>query len=138
MADGREVLLGLDIGQRRIGVAWGDSIGRLAQPLTTLTVDGSEIDQLHALIADREASALVIGLPRNQSGAETAQSQSVRAFVAGPLRELRLPMHFQDESVTSVLAEEQLQQRKKPFTKGDIDAVAASIILQDYLEAQYG
>lgn len=138
MADNKEVLLGLDVGQRRIGVAWGDSIGRLAQPLTTLTVDGSEIERLKALIADREAAALVVGLPRNQSGAETAQSQSVRAFAAGPLSELRLPVHFQDESVTSVLAEEQLQQRKKPFAKGDIDAVAAGIILQDYLEAHYG
>lgn len=134
MAD-NEVCLGLDVGQRRIGVAIGDTVGRLASPLTTLQVMGNELERLQTLITEHDIARVIVGLPRNASGVETKQSQFVRTFVAEQLQELRIPVVLQDESVTSILAEERLAARKKGYTKSDIDAEAAAIILQDYLES---
>lgn len=127
-------LLALDIGERRIGVAMGDTIGRIAQPLTTLMVDGTEVVLLQRLILEHDITGLVIGLPRNQAGEETQQSAWVRAYTQQQLEAFRVPIMFQDESVTSVLAEQHLARGKKKFTKAAIDAHAAAIILQDYLE----
>lgn len=126
-------IIGLDIGERRIGVAVADGQVRLAVPLTTLTVDGSEVARLRQLIADRGVGTLVVGYPRNQSGQPTAQTAAVEAFV-GRLGEGVPPVVYQDESLTSVLAEQRLVAQKIAYTKADIDAQAATIILQDYLE----
>jgi len=131
-------LLGLDVGERRIGVALGDSVGRLATPLTTLLVDGSEIIRLQQLMLEHEITDIVVGLPRNLSGEETQQSAAIRQFVDLRLRAFSVPITFQDESVTSVLAEANLARGKKNFTKADIDAHAAALILQDYLENIHG
>lgn len=132
--DNKRVYLGLDVGGQRIGLATGDSIGRIAQPLTTIRSDDAVADHLGRIIRDNGISELVVGRPRNQSGHETNQTQQVQAFAGQVLRSLGLPVHWQDESVTSVIAEERLKARKKPYSRGDIDAEAASIILQDFLE----
>jgi putative Holliday junction resolvase len=138
MVGNKVVALGLDVGERRIGVAVGDSIIRIAQPIATLPVDGSEVTRINGLLKEYEVTQLVVGLPRNQSGEETKQSEWVRHFVAAHLTAFDLPIAFQDESVTSVLAEAQLKARGGQFTKADIDAEAACLILQDYLEASHG
>lgn len=132
--DSKRVYLGLDVGEQRIGVALGDSIGRIAQPLRTVAVDGHEVTALQSIIGEFDATDLVVGKPRNQSGEETKQTDHVKGFASVQLKQTGLPLHWQDESVTSVIAEERLQARKKPYSKGDIDAEAASIILQDFLE----
>lgn len=132
--DDKRVFIGLDVGQRRIGVAQGDSVGRIAQPVKTIIVDGGEAVSLRQLLADVGATDIVVGRPRNQSGDETQQTQQTEAFVNSILQQFELPIYWQDESVTSVIAEDRLKQRKKPYTKADIDAEAASLILQDYLE----
>lgn len=112
----------------------GDTIGRIAAPLVTLQVDGTEIIRLQQLILVHDITGLVVGLPRNQAGEETAQSQSVRDFATSQLLAFGLPVYFQDESVTTVLAKQHLALRKKTFSKEEIDAHAAAIILQDRLE----
>lgn len=134
MANKEDILIALDIGQQRTGVALADSIGRLATPLVTLKMDGTEVVRLQRLLLQYGVTKLVIGLPRNQSGEETAQSKWVRDYTALQLAAFGLPIVFQDESVTSVLAEEQLSKRKKGYTKADVDSFAAAIILQDYLD----
>ena len=126
-------LLALDVGERRIGVAKGDTGVRLAVPLTTLVVDGTEFDRIKQLIADERADTLVLGYPRNQSGEPTAQTQYVEK-IAAQLEGYAPSLVFQDESLTSVIAEQRLQARGKPYEKADIDAEAAAVILQDYLE----
>lgn len=126
-------LLALDIGERRIGVAKGDTGVRLAIPLTTLVVDGTEVERIKRLIDDERADILVVGYPRNQSGEPTAQTRYVEA-VAAQLDGLASSLVFQDESLTSVIAEQRLKSTGKPYEKGDIDAEAAAVILQDYLE----
>jgi putative Holliday junction resolvase len=138
MMANKAALLGLDVGERRIGVAIADSIGRLASPLTTLDVDGLELVRLQRLMLGHDATELVVGLPRNMSGEPTKQTELVRQFVVRRLAGFELPMHFQDESLTSVKAEQELQQRKKPYVKGDVDALAATYILDDYMEDTYG
>lgn len=129
-----KVYLGLDIGGQRIGVASGDSIARLASTQPTITVDGQEAEQIRHLVTDLGVTDLVVGRPRNQAGDSTSQTEAVEEVTARLLGPLNLPIHWQDESVTSVIAEERLAARKKPYSKADIDAEAAAIILQDYLE----
>jgi len=125
------------VGEKRIGVAVADDSVRIAIPFTTIETDGNEIATIARLIIEQKAEILVVGYPRNQQGEATAQTQYVENF-AEQLTELAPKLVFQDESLTSVIAEQRLIAQKKPYTKGDIDANAASIILQDYLEANYG
>lgn len=127
--------LALDVGEKRIGVAVGDSGVRIAVPFETIDVDGNEVERIARLVIDQSADVVVVGYPRNQSGDATAQTEFVETFAA-QLRDIAPQLVFQDESLTSVIAEQQLQSYQKPYTKGDIDAQAAAIILQDYLEQQ--
>jgi len=130
----KRTFLGLDVGTKRIGVAVGDSIARIAQPVTTLEASERTADALHKYLQDLDVTDIVVGRPRNQSGDTTAQTDVVQAFVAEMFGPQHPTVHWQDESVTSVIAEERLKARKKPYSKAEIDAEAAAIILQDYLE----
>lgn len=125
--------LALDVGEKRIGVAVAHGDVRIAVPLETIVVDGTEIARIEKLVKIEGVSTLVVGYPRNQSGEATAQTVYVEAFVKR-LGNGVPEIVFQDESLTSVLAEEHLNTSKKSYTKGDIDAKAAALILQDYLE----
>jgi putative Holliday junction resolvase len=125
--------LALDVGEKRIGVAVGDSAVRIAMPFDVIDVDGKEIERIARLIVDQNVDTLVIGYPRNQSGEPTAQTTYVETFAA-QLTDIAPRIAYQDESLTSVLAEQQLKSHGKAYSKGDIDAQAAAIILQDYLE----
>lgn len=127
--------LALDVGEKRIGVAVGDTGVRIAVPFGTLDVDGTELERIARIVIDEKIDAVVVGYPRNQSGEATAQTAYAEAFAA-QLTDIAPNLVFQDESLTSVLAEQRLQSYKKPYTKADIDAQAAALILQDYLEQQ--
>ena len=131
-------LLALDIGEKRIGVAASDGIVTIARPLETIAVDGSELQRIVAIATAEKASAIIVGYPRNQSGEATPQTAVVVTFKERLAAVTQLPIVFQDESLTSVLAEDRLRSYGKPFAKGDIDAMAAALILQDYLEQQHG
>lgn len=125
--------LALDVGEKRIGVALGDDGVKLAFPYETIDVDGSEIVRIAELTIAENVDTIVVGYPRNQSGEPTAQTAYVETF-AQQLSDFDATIVYQDESLTSVMAEQRLQSHKKPYTKGDIDALAAAMILQDYLE----
>jgi putative Holliday junction resolvase len=124
-------LLGLDIGGRRIGVARVNLIARLPEPLATLTNDSTFASKLKELIDQYQIDGLVVGLPRNLSGQETAQSEYTKNFCEDNLTQLDLPIFWQDETLSSVTAEDALQDKK--HTKSDVDAMAATVILADYL-----
>lgn len=128
-------LIALDVGEKRIGVASATTAIAIAIPLTTLPVDGTEIKAIAEIVLNERVSKIIVGYPRNQSGEPTAQTAYVEAF-AKNLKDIA-PVEFQDESLTSVAAEQRLKSYRKPFTKEDIDAQAAVIILQDYLEMHY-
>lgn len=126
-------LLALDVGAARIGVAVGDSAVRIAIAHGFIEVDGSEIQSLAELVIENDIDTIVVGYPRNQSGEATAQTAVVEQFVT-KLQDFDADIVFQDESLTSVIAEKRLAGRGGPYSKGDIDAEAATIILQDYME----
>lgn len=131
-----ESILGLDVGGKRVGVAVASLAARLPRPLITLEQGGSFFDDLRDLIKANEATALVVGLPRGLDGQHTAQTGEAEAF-AGELRaHCGLPVHLQDEALTSKQAEAELQARGKPYARGDIDALAATYILRDWLAGQ--
>ncbi len=129
-------LVCLDVGEKRIGVAVADTGIRIAIPLITLDVDGDEIRTIAELVRSEGADKIIVGYPRNQQGESTAQTAYVEEF-AEQLKDIA-EVVFQDESLTSVMAEDRLRQQGKPYSKGDIDANAAAIILQDYLELHHG
>lgn len=131
-------LMALDVGTKRVGVALADSAVKIAIPFITVEVDKNqgEIEKINEIIVKEEIDILVAGLPRNQSGEETAQSEFTKDFISN--FELSVDkIVFQDESLTSIQAENRLKSYKKPYTKGDIDMNAAAIILQDYLEENF-
>ena len=132
-------LMCLDVGIRRIGVALADSAVKIAVPFTTIETNEqtrSEIKEINQIIVREKIDILVVGLPRNLSGEETAQSVYTKKF-AENFRMSVDDIVFQDESLTSVQAEDLLKSYKKPYSKGDIDMHAAAIILQDYLEENF-
>ena len=128
-------VIGLDVGEKRIGVAKADSGTRIAVPVTFVEVNGTEWQELAKIAKLNNTNFFVLGLPRSNEGNETKQSVYVRNF-AKKLTEMIPGAHikFQDESLTSVVAEERLKKSKKNYVKGDIDTEAATIILQDFLE----
>lgn len=123
--------LGIDYGAKRIGLAVADDQAKIARPHKTVGAH-----ELEALIkADGPFDAVVVGLPRALSGGDTAQTLAVRRFCDDLLwRKLHIEPVFQDEAGTSAVAEERLKQAGKPYEKAAVDAEAASIILQDYLD----
>jgi putative Holliday junction resolvase len=129
----KQNFLALDVGERRIGVAVADSSIKIAIAYDTIVVDGNEIKRIAEIITYENIDVVVVGYPRNQSGEPTKQTEYVEAF-ANLLVDIAPKIVFQDESLTSVKAEETLKRQGKPFEKGDIDALAASFILEDYLE----
>jgi putative Holliday junction resolvase len=125
-------ILGLDVGSQRIGVAIAHADARLPRPLLTLDATTDVIAQLEALIHTEAVSTLVVGLPRGLDGHETAQTQAVRTFV-DTLAPLGLAVYLQDEALTSRKAEAELEARGKAYNKADVDALAATYILEDFL-----
>lgn len=129
-------IIALDVGERRIGVALASTIARLAAPLVTITNDAEAIQHINDLIAEHDAGVLVVGLPRGMQGQETAQTEATRIFAANLRRHINIPVYFIDEAVTSQLARAELQSRGAHVHRGDIDALAATYILEDYLREQ--
>ena len=128
-------LIGLDVGTKRIGVAKADTTTKIAVPTGFVEVNGQEFAEIARIARMQSTSTFVVGLPRNNSGEETKQSLYARDFarqLAMSIPDVKI--YFEDESLTSVEAERRLKERKRNFEKGEIDAEAASIILQDFLE----
>lgn len=137
-------IVGLDVGERRIGVAISDATRTLARPLTTLPTTGLDGNALEvtaaevARLAGQEdgVSSIVIGLPRRLDGSASEMTPRVERFGARLHARLALPVAFQDERLTSREAESRLARREKSWRarKARLDAAAAAIVLQDYLE----
>jgi putative Holliday junction resolvase len=127
-------ILSLDIGESRVGVALANSIARLANPYLTLQNTDHIFTEIQDIIKKESVNLIVVGLPRNLSGEDTDQTLYCRAF-AEKLRDFT-EVVFQDESLTSKKAESELKARGKPFAKGDIDSLAATYILEDFLVQQ--
>jgi putative pre-16S rRNA nuclease len=129
-------VLALDVGQARVGVALASLAARLPNPLLTLPRGDRFFDQLADIIRREDAGALVVGLPRGLDGQTTAQTVAIGKFVKELKEHTDLPVHLQDEALTSHQAEAELRRRGKVYAKADIDALAATYILEDWLGGQ--
>lgn len=131
-----KTIAALDVGTKRIGVALADGVARLPRPYTTLANDSALWQNLRQLLNECNVAILVVGLPRNLSGDDTAQTHYTQEFVARLQEAVDIPVHTIDEAGTSRQAQSELQAKKKPFNKAAIDALAAAYILEDFLATQ--
>ncbi len=139
-------IIALDIGEKRIGLAYADSNVRIALPRRMIPVDSSELEVIAKAFDLEKADIIVAGLPRNNSGEETRQSQHAQEFVEKlknyftERKNISVDVYFQDESWTSEVAKDRLASKKHQITRQDrdsgaVDSEAAAVILQDFLES---
>lgn len=133
--------MGIDFGLSRIGIALSDDTKFLASPYETYSRKGVEQDIAHIIdiIKKNNVDRLICGLPYNMEGQEQKIAIQTREFVAKIIERYQISVTFVDERLSSVMAEEMLKQTEKDWKKrkAKLDAVAASIILQDYLDGGY-
>ncbi len=133
-------LLGVDHGDRRIGLALSDPIPLIASPLKTLTVVNVQeaIDAILAIVKEYDVVLVVVGLPLGMKGQETAQTKHVIKFT-DDLKNNGLNVTLHDERLTSISAKKSLlqQQKKTNRNKGLVDQTAAAILLQHYIDIHY-
>jgi putative Holliday junction resolvase len=133
-------ILALDVGDKRIGVAVSDLLGILASPLIAIerTSDSKAIDAILEIADEQEAGEIVVGLPISLSGGYSDQTKSVAAFVRKLEARSPVPVNTADERYSTVEAERLLSQSKpqRARSRGEIDAAAAAVILQSYLDSR--
>jgi len=128
-------ILALDVGRRRIGIAISDPLAITARPHSTILRNREAPAKIASIIQEMEVGQLIVGLPLHLSGAEGEQAADVRAFVQKLAERTSIPIEYRDERLTTVEAEQRLWDKRGDWRKRkkEIDAVAASVILQDYL-----
>ena len=133
-------ILGLDLGRRRIGVALSDPAGLLASPLGTIEVRGPDegLDQVCARIEEHDVVRVVVGLPLLLDGGEGEEARRVRGWVERLHRRVAVPVDLWDERLSSAAAERALLESgmRRERRRRHRDAVAAALILQNYLDAR--
>lgn len=145
MPDGRpEVILSLDFGLKRIGVASGDTLTRTAHPRTTISngPQGPEWMTLDRILADTRPARIAVGEPYNADGSESPLTGAARRFATELARRSGLPVDLVDERWSSQDAEDRLRderasgERRRRVTKEAIDAAAAAVILERWFETK--
>lgn len=134
-------LLGLDFGMRRIGVAVGSALTGRAQPLGSVANkrEVPDWDMLEGFVREWQPSRFVVGLPGNLDGSETDMSSMARAFAAEVARRFGRPVELVDEQLSSAAAlallrdERSAGRRRRKVKRGDVDPVAAQLILETWL-----
>jgi putative holliday junction resolvase len=135
------IVLGFDFGQRRIGVACGESVSRTASPLGIVAVgsQGPRWDAIDALMRAWRPSSVVVGLPYSVDGSESAVTGAARRFARELGARYKTPVQLVDERYSSLEAETRLKEaresglRKRRVAKADVDATAACIIVERWL-----
>lgn len=132
--------LSIDLGDKRTGIAVGDDESGLISPVDVITQPRGEplLAALLKSIEEHAPKAIVIGLPLNMDGSEGPASKSIRAFAAQLQQRTPLPVHFQDERLTSYAADQHMAQsgRTHKQKKSLRDALAAAEILKDFFESK--
>lgn len=142
MISGRVVAL--DVGERRIGVATCDPMGIVVRAVGVVQAEPRDraLAEIAKIVQDEEAVLVVIGLPLTLRGEHGPQAQRVTAFAEALAQVITVPTIFRDERFTSVEAQRIIEERggkrkkKKNQRRGEVDEVAATLILQDYLSEQ--
>ncbi len=130
--------LGLDIGDRWIGVALSDPSGSLASPLTIIgrTQDIADLEAIGSIIERNDVGRVIVGLPRSMDGSLGRQAEKVQDFTRQLCRHTEVPVEFRDERLTTVSARRLMQKSATKRNRKKIrdDAIAAALILQGFLD----
>ena len=133
--------LGIDYGEKRIGLSWGDELG-VAMPLPAAVEAGAEERWAHieAVIAEKGIDEVVVGYPYNMDGSAGFKAREVDGFVEALKERFSGPVHLVDERLTSSLAEERYRRSKTRVDRksGRVDSHAAALILQDFFDQREG
>ena len=133
-------VLGLDYGERRIGLALSDPLGIIAKPLTIIDRKKPEdhISEISKIVAEKKITSIVVGLPITLKGHYSKQTEIVLNFIDQLKSDLQIPVVAIDERLSSVAAKKSLraQSVKTGHEKGRVDETAAAIFLQEYLDSQ--
>lgn len=133
--------LGLDIGDKRIGVALSDPGGILASPHSIIdrTDENQDIEVITDIVNQHQVEQIVVGLPRSMDGSISKQARKVEAFIQRLGSHTSVPIEFRDERLTTVSAKRLMQEvsPRKTTKKYRYDAIAAAIILQGYLDEKH-
>ena len=130
-------LIGFDFGERRLGVAVGETATRLAHPVTAIAEESTDarFAAIERLVAEWHPAGFVVGLPRHADGGEHEVARLAGKFARRLNARFGLPVAFVDETLTSAEAGARLREAGgRARTKGDLDAHAAAVILQSYLD----
>ncbi len=122
-------ILGLDVGQKRIGVAISNVIAKMPRPLCTLTNNEQIFSEVGKIAKTERAGFVVVGLPRNLDGLETSQSEEIREFATNLTLATGLRVEFADETLSSKRAEQLMRTHQ---TKHGLDEFAACFILEEF------
>jgi putative Holliday junction resolvase len=126
------VVFALDVGEKRIGVAKTDEIKLLAMPFCVVQRE-SALTELPKIFEENSAEKIVVGMPYLPSGGLGSQAKDVVDFIGKMKENISLPVVTENEVLTSIEAERRLKEIGEDFSKGDIDIMAAVIILESYL-----
>jgi putative Holliday junction resolvase len=131
-------LIGFDFGERRIGVAVGETSTRIANPLGAIEESANEarFRAIGRIVDEWQPKGFVVGIPHHSDDSEHAVAKLAEKFARRLEARYNLPVEFVDETLTSAIAESQLREtRTRKGRKSDVDALAAAMILQSYLDA---
>jgi putative Holliday junction resolvase len=131
-------IIGLDLGEKRIGVAAADDRTPVAVPVSTIEANGDPVTAIANLVAEQNADELVIGIPLSLTGAMGPQAELTMQVVEALREHIALPIHTWDERLTTAQARRDLPRRpraRRP-AKGSVDAIAAAILLQAFLDSR--
>ena len=137
----RGTLIGFDFGERRIGVAVGETAVGIASPVGHIDepANDARFAAIGRLVEEWQPAGFVVGLPRHEDGSPHAIAQLAEKFARRLEARFHLPVVFMDETLTSATAESHLREaRTRARQAGDVDAIAASLILQGYLDGAHG
>lgn len=134
----RGVRLGVDVGRARVGIARCDPDGMLAVPVETVPRSEQSIDRITAIAAEYEPMELVVGLPVNMQGADTASTVDAREFAAALSLRTRIPTRLVDERLSTVSAHAALRSsgRTQKNSRSIVDQVAAVVLLQQAIDTE--
>lgn len=136
-------ILGIDFGTKRIGLALSDDGGTLAFPESVILNDKNVLNNIRKIVEDRGITEIVVGLPTTETSEDTSATDGAKNFAKNLEEEFGLPVHMMDERFSShnvfqdKIGKESLHARKQKMKKPvDVDAQAAALILQRYLDSR--
>ena len=134
-------ILGIDYGEVRVGLSLSDLTQTIANPFKTIIYKSADnlLDQLKEIIDENEVEKLVVGVPYNMKGEDTKQTLKVKEFISFLESNLSYNVELIDERLSSIEAEKTMHKMniKTGHNKSDIDKIAASVILQEYLDSYH-